>query len=265
MQRYLKDIGKYPLLTVKQEKKHTINFQKTGDERSREILITSNLRFVIKIAKYYDGQGIDLDDLIQEGNMGLMKAIDKFDPSKGFRLTTYASWWIKQSIMLSLSENKEVIRIPASRINLFTKINKAKEKLRHQLDREPYYYEVEEYLEGINLSKGLIGSEKTIELNSQNQYDQEVINFIEQSSAKDTDSTDVEDIKKEISIISRGFPEREKAVIELYFGLGGTKHLTLEEIGNLYQLTRERIRQIKERVLTKLRNSPEIKKLKAYL
>jgi len=263
-QQYLKDISKYPILTVEQEKKYILQ-AKAGNIAARDKLVTSNLRFVLQIANFYEGKGVDVDDLIQDGNLGLIKAIERFDPTKGFRLTTYASWWIKQKILQTLSEHRDIIRVPASRTNILSKINKAKETLRHKLSREPYESEVEEYLDGIDVEKALRNTSKSLKLNAYNQYDQEIISFIEQTSEDNIDATRVEDIKKEIDSLTKGFPERERAVLELYFGLGGTKPFTLEEIGNLFQISRERIRQIKEKVLTKLSESPEIKKLRPYL
>ena len=264
MQQYLQDISQFPLLTAEEEKDLAVKAE-AGDSKARAKLINSNLRFVVKIAKFYEGQGVELSDLIQEGNLGLIKAVERFDHARGFRLTTYASWWIKQSILQSLTDNSNVIRIPSSKAQLITKIKKIRDSLSHELGRDPSIEEIEEKLDGVDVRKVLAEVEKPLELNSINRNEQELIDSIEQTSIDLENETEIADLKKEITELIKDLPERDKATIELYFGLGNTKTLTLEEIGNLFEISRERVRQLKEAIFKKIDQDPRKEKLRPYL
>lgn len=248
--KYLKDVRKIDMLTPEQEVELATLVQ-AGDKVATEKLIKANLRFVISVAKEYQNQGLPLADLIAEGNFGLIKAAQKFDPTRGFRFISYAVWWVKQSIIQSLNDNSRTVRLPVNVTNNMSKTKKEVSKFEQENGRKPVEGEME---------LGVLNQPFCSSLNeSINEDGDEMIDIIED---KTFESPDVSferpndmlknELDKTLSILS----PRERQIIELYFGLGGTP-LTLEEIGEDYDLTKERIRQIKEKALRKLRNKSQ--------
>lgn len=251
---YLKDVRKSEIIDSEREIELAKRIQE-GDSEALNELISANLRFVISIAKEYQNQGLPLADLISEGNYGLITAAKRFDHTKGFRFISYAVWWIKQSIIQSLNENSRTVRLPANVINKLSKIKKEIDEFEKKFERKP--------LDGQEVE--VIFHPTVTSLNSMiNEDGDELIEIIEDPNSirPDEDSNSQEEIKDNINKILSVLSEREKSIIEMYFGLNGSP-LTLEEIGEEFNLTKERIRQIKEKAIRKIRNNAD--KLKEYL
>lgn len=230
LNKYFKDIEKYPLLSQEEENYLTERI-KEGDSSAIEKLVNGNLKFVISIAKNYQNHGLSLNDLINEGNLGLVKAAHKFDPSMGVRFISYAVWWIKQSIIQSLSDNSRLVRLPVSRLN---KISKFKED-----DDKPSDLV---YTTHVSLDSKI------------DEDDDETYLSLFINETNEIDSDNIEILKKKISLLLVNLSPRERDVIDLYFGLSTEESLTLEVIGEKHDLTKERVRQIKERALRRLRH-----------
>jgi len=268
LDKYLNDIAREPLLTPEEEVELAIK-AKEGDQQAIERLIKSNLRFVVSVAKQYQNQGLSLNDLINEGNVGLIKAVKRFDVTKGFKFISYAVWWIRQSILQALAENSRIIRLPLNRVGTLSKVSKAYSSLEQEFEREPSSDEiaevlamsVEEIKETFRINQKKISLDAPIS-NDENSY-------VETFRNEDSPSPDLELMKeslhKEIETAIRILSMREQEVLKLYFGIDCNQPHTLEEIGDKFNLTRERVRQIKEKALRRLRRSKISSKLKQYL
>lgn len=269
LDKYLQEIGKVELLTPEQEIELAVKMKK-GDHAAMEQLTKANLRFVVSVAKQYQNQGLSLGDLINEGNLGLIKAARRFDETRGFKFISYAVWWIRQSILQALAEQSRIVRLPLNRVGAINKIGRAYSSLKQEFEREPSAEEIAEALEMDveEISDTLRISSKQVSVDAPFVSGEEnslldVIEDIQQPSP-DTELIS-ESLKEEIKSVLSILPEREAEVIKLYFGLEGEYAMTLEEIGEKFNLTRERVRQIKEKAIRKLRHNSKSKVLKSYL
>jgi RNA polymerase primary sigma factor len=249
--KYFKDVRKSVVLTPNEEIEIAKRI-KNGDEKAVELLVMANLKFVVSIAKEYQGQGLPLSDLINEGNYGLIKAVHKFDHKKGFKFISYAVWWIKQSILQSLNDNSRVVRLPANIINKITKLNKEIGRFEADNDREPTYEELSD-----NSTLEILGFPRMDSLNRPiNEEGDELIEMIP-GEFIDLDALEIsQKLKEELNKILDVLDERERDIIESYFGINTDfEAMTLEFIGEKYDLTKERIRQIKNKAIRKLRHN----------
>ena len=266
---YLKEIGKIPLLSADEEMKYSIAAA-AGDEDAKRILAESNLRLVVSIAKRYVGRGLLFLDLIQEGNIGLMKAVEKFDYDKGFKFSTYATWWIRQAITRALADQARTIRVPVHMVETINKMARVQRQLTLELNREPSEEEIAKKM-GIGVDKvrevmKISQDPVSLETPIGEEDDSHLGDFIkdERSMSPEEYATN-EILKEEIKSVLLTLQEREQEVLELRFGLvDGTSH-TLEEVGKKFNVTRERIRQIESKALRKLRHPSRAKKLKDFL
>lgn len=270
LDKYLNDIGKIAMLTPEQEADLARRIRE-GDQNALGKLTESNLRFVVSVAKQYQNQGLSLSDLINEGNVGLMKAAKRFDETKGFKFISYAVWWIRQSILQAIVEHSRIVRLPLNKVGSYNKVNEAFISFVQEFEREPTNDELGEILEmtpkevanmlkgnGRHLSVdapigGEDGDSTMLDMIS-NENDISPDNELMEQSLRD-------EVQQGLSILS----PREVEVLSAYYGLNGYKPLTLEEIGEMYNLTRERVRQIKERAIRRLRKSYNRNALKSYL
>jgi len=267
--RYFGEIGNIPLLTPEEEIELAIKIRH-GDKKALARLIKSNLRFVVRIAYEYRNQGLPLNDLINEGNLGLIKAAHRFDETKGFKFISYAVWWIRQSIMQALAEHARVVRLPLNRVSELNKIGRTYSILEQEYEREPTMDEVAGTLD-ISSTDVLMAMQypgKQISLDeSISEGDRisllEVIENIN-LSPPDQPLTD-ESLKEEIGKALQSLSKKEAEVLTLYFGIGTERSMTLEEIGKRFRLTRERVRQIKEKAIIRLRHQSRSKSLRQYL
>ena len=266
---YLQEIRQYKVLTPEEEKAYAIKAQ-AGNKEAKTALINHNLRWVVSIAKKYTGRGLTLLDLIQEGNIGLMHAVDGFDPTKGFRLSTYATPWIKQGILNALAEKDRTVRVPAHIYNLINKIKKAEEQLKQSLNREPTITDVARYLNlptaKIQDAYEWIHDTSSLDVVVGEDEDTTLGSFVEDSSISFVEAVEIEDrnliIQKVLDSID---DERERDIIKMRFGIGFTRPQTLEEIGATLKISKERVRQIETSALRKLRNPRRIAFLKSFL
>ncbi len=269
LKNYFKDLRKIEQIDSK-EQIILAKQAKAGDRKAMEKLINCNLRFVLTIAKEYQRFNLDVEDLINEGNIGLIKAVEKFDETKGYKFISYAVWWVRQSIMQYIYENGSLVRLPINKINVIGKVNKAAEKLVHQLDREPTPEEIQEITD---LSDDEIKSTYT-DTNKCYSFDQklsedsegELIDIIPGETLEDIDGKlNGESLKTEINNVLSGLTERETKIVNMFYGLNGNAELTLKEIGDKLGLTNERVRQIKEQAVRKLRVHNKSSKLREFL
>lgn len=269
LQVYMKQIREIPLLTADQEKELAFAYQ-AGNKKAKDKLVTSNLRLVVSAAKHYNSYtSLSLEDLIQEGNTGLMRAADSFDPDKGYRFSTYAMWWIKQAISRAISNNGRAIRLPIHIIELKSKYTKTFKELSEKLDREPTIEEIAKKMkldvkkikELMNLIKEPVSLNTT--LNDEDDGTLEDL-IADPNQDRPDDRIDNELRAKAINNVLKTLDEREKDIIVLRFGLNGKKARTLDEIAAEYKLTKERIRQIEQTALHKLRNPRRLEGLKAH-
>lgn len=269
LDKYLQDISRLPLVTAEEE---TILAQKirSGDRQALEKLVSANLRFVVSVAKQYQNQGMNLTDLINEGNLGMIKAASRFDETRGFKFISYAVWWIRQSIMQAISQQARLIRLPLNKVGAMNKIRKAQVLLEQKLERVPTDLELAELLEmteeDINLTKSSSGWHVSTDAVLPGQEESTIMDLLfNPEDEKPDDSLMRSSLRIEISRALATLTQREKDVILQYFGINGTPALSLEEIGEKYELTRERVRQIKEKAIRKLKSSSRNRHLMTYL
>ena len=278
LDKYLQEIGREELISVDEEVKLAQRIRK-GDRQALEKLTRSNLRFVVSVAKQYQNQGLSLPDLINEGNLGLIKAAEKFDETRGFKFISYAVWWIRQSILQALAEQSRIVRLPLNQVGALCKINKALSKFEQENERRPSAEELAEELdipfEKISDTIKISGRHISVDAPFVEGEDNSLLDVLVNDDSPIADSTLInESLSKEIeralqTILSKPDapnPEnsREVQIIKMFFGIG-CQEMTLEEIGDKFGLTRERVRQIKEKAIRKLRNDSRNKQLKAYL
>ena len=271
LDKYLQEIGKVDLITAEEEIELATKIRK-GDKAALDKLTKANLRFVVSVAKQYQNQGLPLGDLINEGNLGLIKAAQKFDETRGFKFISYAVWWIRQSIMQAIADQSRMVRLPLNRVGALTKIGKAAGKLEQELERKPSAEEIAQELdmdlEDVSYSLQHAGRHISVDAPF-SQSDDGKSSLLDVMDNKEQPSPDTtlmsESLKKEIERSLSTLTEKEATVIKLYFGFNTEYTATLEEIGEILNLTRERVRQIKEKALIKLRHSSRSKNLKVYL
>ncbi len=269
LDKYLQDIGKEELITAEQEV-YLAQKIKTGDQDALEKLTKANLRFVVSVAKQYQNKGLSLPDLINEGNLGLIKAARRFDETRGFKFISYAVWWIRQSILQALAEQSRIVRLPLNQVGSLNKIKKASSKLEQRFERVPSADEIAESLEvpEYKINAVMKIGKRTISMDAPLAQDEDV-KFLDIYLNDENPSTDQELIRqslaKEIQRSLATLSEKERNVINLYYGIGMSYGLTLEEIGTKFNLTRERVRQIREKAIRRLKHASRSKLLKTYL
>ncbi len=269
LDRYLREINEISLLNANDEIELAKRIR-TGDQEALECLTKANLRFVVSVAKQYQNQGLSLGDLINEGNLGLIKAASRFDESRGFKFISYAVWWIRQSILQALAEQSRIVRIPLNRIGALNKIEKLFSALEQEFEREPTSEEIAEELDmsPADISDIMSNTSKQLSLDAPIDEEEEnkLMDVIEDFEMPAPDSQlQTESLRIEIERALATLEEREAEVIRLYFGLSMEHPLTLEEIGQRFMLTRERVRQIKEKALRRLRHNSRSNLLRKYL
>ncbi len=269
LDKYLQEISEVPLLTAEEEIELARRI-KTGDEAALETLTRTNLRFVVSVAKLYQNKGLALGDLINEGNLGLIKAAKRFDESRGFKFISYAVWWIRQGIMQALANQARLVRLPLNRINTLSKIGKAASELEQVFEREPSPTEIAEQLDmkTLEVFDTLKVSGRHLSMDSPLKEGEKssLLEVIKNDQQPSPDSELLnESLKLEIELVMGTLTKREAEIIRLYFGLGAEHALNLEEIGERFNLTRERIRQIKEKALRRLRHASRSKTLRQFL
>ncbi len=270
LDKYLQDIGKEELITAEMEVELAKKI-KQGDQKALEKLTRANLRFVVSVAKQYQNQGLTLPDLINEGNLGLIKAAQKFDETRGFKFISYAVWWIRQSILQALAEQARIVRLPLNQVGSLNKINKAFSKLEQEYERPPSAEELAEVLEvpedKIKESMKVAGRHVSMDAPlSSNEDGGTLMDVMANDDSPEADRLLLaESLQKEIERSLSTLTDKEREIIRLFFGIGMNHGLTLEEIGAKFNLTRERVRQIKEKAIRRLRHTSRNKLLKAYL
>ena len=269
---YLREIGKIPLLTPEEEADLAQRIVK-GDKKAKDKMVESNMRLVVSIAKRYGGRGLDFLDLIQEGNTGLLRAVEKFDPDKGFKFSTYATWWVRQAITRAIADQARTIRIPVHMVETINKVLRTTRKLTTELNREPtneeiakeldmepekidYVMRIKQDIASLDASVGREGDDEDSVLG-------DFVEDEERDSPEDSAANQI--LKEQLAEIISTLTDREQKIIRLRFGIGGGRPHTLEEVGNEFAVTRERIRQIEAKALSKLRKNNDTKKLHEYL
>ena len=266
---YLAEIGKFEPLPPQREVELAIRIQ-DGDELAMKELVEANLRFVVSVAKKYQGNGLSLADIINEGNMGLIKAAKRFDHTRGFKFISYAVWWIRQSILQALAEQSRLIRLPLNRVGTITKITRAAEKLEAEVERQPKGNEIGSQLEmsGDEVLMAMQYSRRHSSLNSpfQEGENSSLLDIIEDSQSDEPEAQIMmESMSEEVAAALETLSDRERTVLEMYFGIDRDSAMTLNEIGEEFDLTRERVRQIKEKAIQRLRPRSRAKSLRRYL
>ena len=268
LDKYLQEIGHEDLISVEEEVELAQRIKK-GDRRALEKLTKANLRFVVSVAKQYQNQGLSLPDLINEGNLGLIKAAEKFDETRGFKFISYAVWWIRQSILQAIAEQSRIVRLPLNQVGSVNKINRVLNKFEQENERYP---SIEEIADKIDLPEDKIadamkvnGRHVSVDAPFVDGEDNSLLDVLPNNDAAMADNQLVqESLRDEISRALKTLNERERNIVEAFFGINQSE-MTLEEIGDKYGLTRERVRQIKEKAIRRLRHNTQNKYLKSYL
>jgi RNA polymerase primary sigma factor len=269
LDKYLQDIGKEELITTDEEVQLAQRIR-AGDQQALEKLCKANLRFVVSVAKQYQNQGLSLPDLINEGNLGLIKAARRFDETRGFKFISYAVWWIRQSILQALAEQSRIVRLPLNQVGSLSKMNKVSSRLEQKYERPPSVDEIAKEMEisERKVEETLRISTRTISMDAPLDQDDD-LRFLDVFVAEDVPGTDEdlirESLAREVQRSLSTLAEKEREIINLFYGIGVPHNYTLEEIGDMFDLTRERVRQIKEKALRRLKHSSRSKLLKAYL
>lgn len=270
LEKYLQEIGKVELISAEDEVSLATNI-KNGCQKSLDRLIKSNLRFVVSVAKQYQNQGLSLSDLINEGNLGLIKAALRFDETRGFKFISYAVWWIRQSILQALAEQSRIVRLPLNKVGLSNRISKAFQQLEQEFEREPTAEELadilQEPIEEITATLSVNNRHVSMDSPISEGEDLTMADLIFNPTDSNTDENLVyhESLKKEIERSMQSLTERQKCILCYFFGIGTDHALSLEDIGEKFQLTRERVRQIKDKALSKLRTTNRCRQLRVYL
>ena len=270
LEKYLQEIGKVDLLTPEEEVDLAKRI-KQGDQSALEKLTKANLRFVVSVAKQYQNQGLSLSDLINEGNLGLIKAAQRFDETRGFKFISYAVWWIRQSILQALAEQSRIVRLPLNKVGSLNKINRAFSELEQEFEREPSADELAAVLEipanEVEMTLGVAARHVSMDAPFVAGEDNSLLDVLENSATPKTDQEleYLESLRREIERSLSTLTDRQKDVIKLYFGIGVEHPMSLEDIGDRFGLTRERVRQIKDKAINKLRSASRSKLLKHYL
>jgi RNA polymerase primary sigma factor len=269
LDKYLQEIGKVDLLTPDEEVELAKRIRE-GDQLALEKLTKANLRFVVSVAKQYQNQGLSLGDLINEGNLGLIKAAQRFDETRGFKFISYAVWWIRQSILQALAEQSRIVRLPLNRVGSLNKISKTFSELEQKYEREPSPDELAEVLEVSTAevvdTLKISGRHVSMDAPFIQGEENSLLDVLENDGEASPDSSLMNDsLRREVQRALSTLTQREADVITLYFGLNGEHAMTLEEIGEKFNLTRERVRQIKEKAIRRLRHTSRSKALKPYL
>lgn len=270
LEKYLQEIGKVDLLTPEEEVELAKRI-KQGDEAALEALTKANLRFVVSVAKQYQNQGLSLSDLINEGNLGLIKAGQRFDETRGFKFISYAVWWIRQSILQALAEQSRIVRLPLNKVGSLNKINRAFSELEQEYEREPSASELSEVLEistdEVETTMGVAARHVSVDAPFVEGEDNSLLDVLEDDKTPGTDN-DLEyseSLRREIERSLNTLTDRQRDVIMFYFGIGIEHPLSLEDIGDRFGLTRERVRQIKDKAINRLRSTSRSKLLKHFL
>ena len=269
LDKYLQEIGREDLITAEQEVELAQRI-KQGDQAALEKLTKANLRFVVSVAKQYQNQGLTLPDLINEGNLGLIKAAQRFDETRGFKFISYAVWWIRQSVLQALAEQSRIVRLPLNQVGSLNKINKAFSKLEQEFERPPSAEELAKVLDlpedKVKDSLKISGRHVSVDAPFTDGEDNSLLDVMVNNDSPKADIKLMhESLQREIERSLSTLSDRERDVISLFFGIGMQHGLTLEEIGAKFDLTRERVRQIKEKAIRRLRQNSRSKLLKTYL
>lgn len=268
LDKYLQEIGKVDLITAEMEVELAKKIR-AGDTMALEKLTKANLRFVVSVAKQYQNNGLTLGDLINEGNLGLIKAAMRFDETRGFKFISYAVWWIRQSILQALAEQSRVVRLPLNRVGTLNRISRAYSLLEQKFQREPSAGEVAEELdvsqEEIESTMRIAGKHVSVNAPLIQGEESSLLDVLANSEENPDQGMMVQSLQMEVTRALSTLTERESEVISSYFGLNGARSMSLEEIGDKFNLTRERVRQIKEKATRRLRHTSRSKSLKSYL
>jgi RNA polymerase primary sigma factor len=269
LEKYLQDISREGMITAEEEVELAKRI-KQGDEKALEELVRANLRFVVSVSKQYQNQGLTLPDLINEGNLGLIKAARKFDETRGFKFISYAVWWIRQSILQALADQSRIVRLPLNQVGSLNKINRTLSKLEQEFERVPSASEIADNLdiseEKVSDSMKISGRHVSVDAPFKEGEDHGLLDVLSEENSPQTDHNVMrESLLLEIDRSLNTLADRESDVIKLFYGIGMKHALTLDEIGDKFELTRERVRQVKEKAIKKLRQNSRSKLLKAYL